>query len=303
MNASFDRSQAAGKCPDPEALSAHFDNEGLLGEDDAAHVKRCELCGKRLDDYGRISNGMKCALSSAQASDMLFRIKTGVHEKLKREGEAKPPLKFPYWISSVAAGLAVCALGAYMVTHMEKPQGESQAPAPIEERLAASPSALVPSELSVPQPKALASNSKPSESPSFGAIDLKQLSSVSFGGDDGARMIAGAVDGGNSSPAVIDASVRHVWMLPSGANLPGSLKAIAKAASLDPSQISGVSESGDGCKATFSVSRRQAVALVRAFKASGFELLSPQQPQPEQSVFSGNGAEPVSYQADFVFKR
>ena len=308
MNANLEKSAVNGKCPDPEALSAHFDSKQELDGETAEHVRSCEFCGRRLDEYGRLANGMKCALSSAEAEDILLRIKSGVHEKLKREGqsETRRPINFPYWLSSIAAGLAVCALGTYMVTHMERPAPEvasSLPPTPVRMM------ATAPSELSAPS-NALASSGvaekpksqEPSLSDSFGAIDLKQLSSVSFGGDDGARMIAGAVDTPNRQPAVIEPSVRHVWMVQSGKDLSAQMKTIEMALSLDPKSIS-LSGGDNASKLSFDISRRQAVAIVRALKASGYELLSPQQPQPEQKVFSGNGEEPVRYEADFVFKR
>lgn len=312
MNDSLENRANIGKCPESEALSAHFDREEPLDKDAATHVSVCETCGKRLADYGLISKNLKSVLSSSQPEDLALRIKAGVHEKLKREAQ-RPPINFPYWLSSAAAAVAVCALGAYMVTHMERPQREAE-PQPMEyaEKLTASPSALVPSELSVPQSAApsIAATEAPvlparrNMPDSFGAIDLNQLSSVSFGGDDGARMMAGAAESGTfKRPATIDSSVKHVWMLQTGVDLPGYLKSMESTLSLDPRRISTAAEGDGEVRVSFDVSRRQAVAIVRSMKAAGFELLSPQQPQPEQKVFNGNGDEPVKYEANFVFKR
>ncbi len=298
----------AAACPEPELLSAHFDGEERLSEEQRSHVDVCETCGLRIGDYGRIASGLKCGLESSVPSDLVERVKFAVKAKLESEGAAPNPeprrIDFPFWISSLAAGLSVCALGAYMVTHMEgqKPKAKEAlvavaAPVATQPREIALSPALKPSELSVPNGQAPAASS-------FGAIDLSQLSSVSFGGDDGTRLIASSVDDASQAqrPASIDPLVKHVWLASAPNDAQAKLQRIVAAIGLDSKDLA-IRPSDAGLKAVFDINRRQAAILVRACKSSGFELLSPQQPQPEQKVFDGNGLEPVHYEASFLFKR
>ena len=312
MNGSVRLPDAADKCPDFEVLSSYFDGEHKLDAKALEHIKVCEKCSKTLADFAQMSKSFKSTLCSSEREEVVMRVKAGVHDKLKRELQAPPAkttIDFPYWISSAAAALAVCALGVYMITHMEHPSSpDRQIAASVENvdpRPTASPSALVDAGLvaSAPvQARPVAPLNVGSSSDSFGAIDLKQLSSVSFGGDDGARMIAGAVDNAPSRPAMIEPVVRHVWMVQGGSDLSARLNAISSALSLNSKGLSATADAKGEYNLALDLTRRQAVAFVRALKSSGYELLSPQAPQPEQSVFSGDGAEPVTYEASFIFK-
>lgn len=292
------RPPAPGACPEPESLSAHFDGAERLPKEQEAHVALCEKCGARLDDYGRIAKDMKCALASSTPCDVVARIRHGVKEKLERDSSASPAsrrsIDFPLWLSRAAALLALCCVAGYFLFKGDgagTPDGAKQ-PLSDVELASVHPSALKDAGIG---PVATVQPG--------GAIDLSEISSVSFGGDEGRRLIAGSLPGSSAqTPEPIASNVRHVWISKSPDDVRAKVERIAKALSIEPGQIS-FEPSEDGLAASFKLDRRKAAMLVRACHASGFQLLSPQQPQPEQRLFSGSGSEPVLYEADFVSER
>jgi hypothetical protein len=261
-------------------------------------VESCERCRQELAELSKISNALRRALLDGEQPELVERIKAGVQEKLSRDGKgpSKRAIDFPFWISSVAAGLAVCALGAYVLTHMES-SGQPERSASSYEVASAPRQSTT---LSAPSRTAL----DPLEGTSLGSIDLKKLSSASFDGENGAGLIAGAASGEHGKrPAMIEERVKQVWMAPQGLDVKNRIESVLKALSLTDKASLTPSEDGSTMNLSAALDRRQSVLLVRALKSSGFDLLSPSQPQPEQNVFRGNGTESVVYDANFVFKR
>jgi hypothetical protein len=75
------------------------------------------------------------------------------------------------------------------------------------------------------------------------------------------------------------------------------LKNIIKQLNIKPEQFE-IKE--NICNLKFRVSKFTAVSFVRACSKADFQLLSPDQPQPETSVFSGAADDTVTYEAVFT---
>ncbi|MBN1865637.1 MAG: hypothetical protein JW808_12135, partial [Victivallales bacterium] len=103
-------------------------------------------------------------------------------------------------------------------------------------------------------------------------------------------------DSSDEKPAAINDEVRHIWIAPELKNAPFIIRA-----AIDKKNIIRLQENDLGdIEAELHISKKQLVTLVRKCHSAGFSLLSPTQPQPEQSLFSGNGDDKVKYLAVFT---
>ncbi|MFA7230180.1 MAG: hypothetical protein WC071_02810, partial [Victivallaceae bacterium] len=133
------------------------------------------------------------------------------------------------------------------------------------------------------------------------SIPLQNLVGAGFG-DSEPVFGAGKTDKNSPAPAVIADSVRHVWVVKSLTGLENELKKLFQQSGIALDKISS-KMSGNAVNIKASITKIELVKLVKLCKASGFELLTSQVPQPEQNIFEGQASDPVTYTAQFMINK
>lgn len=269
-------------CISHERLSAFFDGEEILSIHEQAHMQICNECRDRLGHFKHIHSCINTALDKACPDDIAERVMKGFKEKLRihegidydyeKQKSIHRRTDASMWFARIAALVAFACLLSYFVfmagrrsagidTASNKQQGTG-----------------VPAELA--------------ENSHFGSVKYSDVSKISFVG-------SGPVQE-TESPAKIDSFVKHVWITKFQESDTAvklmemlALDGLKKDSVLVKQEKGVVTVSGE-------MTARQAAQFVRMCRSSGCSLLSPQQPQPEQSHFIGTGTEPVFYEAQFV---
>ncbi len=269
-------------CISHERLSAFFDGEEILSINEQAHMQVCNECRDKLGHFKHINSCINTALDKACPDDITERVMKGVKEKLRihegidydyeKQKSIHRRTDASMWFARVAALVAFACLLSYFVFM----SGNRRTGTDIASNKRTGTG--IPAEL--------AGNND------FGSVKYSDVSKISFVG-------SGTVQE-TESPAKIDSSVKHVWITKLQ-EADTALK-LREMLALDGVKNDSVSVKQEKGVVTVSgeMTARQTAQFVRMCRSAGCSLLSPQQPQPEQSHFTGTGTEPVFYEAQFV---
>lgn len=255
-------------CPGTEQISAYFDKECKNPEMIEQHLKECPECQAFFDALSKIDYSLKHGVRNQTGSDeeISAQILKRVHETV---GEFKKPGK-RFFLSPVqwrAASLLLIAgaLGYFIWDDYQARHGMPELPMRVES------SAKVPA--------ALASFSGGTP------LQMKELKPVYFAA-------AGTIADGSADSAVISPEIRHVWQGPHLSR--ESLQKLLSKLNLHPIRLE---LTGSQWNIAFKCTKLQAVHFVRELANVGYQLLSPDQPQPESSKFRGSAEDSVFYTA------
>ena len=270
----------ANHCPQLESISAFFDRELDPSTAEYSHISSCPKCQSRLSSYMAIDKSLKKSFPTPDG--LAENTMKGVRAKLemeKRRGKGKL-LFFP--LLRVAALFIIGGVAFYILGHglFERKTYKNPEGAQITEK----------------HGNALSSKFEPV---STGNLPLDSLMNVNFGEAAGMPPIPELPENAAQAPVPIAAQVLHVWTAKTPANAESQFKTLAKKIGINENALK-ISLDGAHLKIFCQLSKKQLVQLVRLCAANGFELLSPQAPQPEQKFFTGSPSDHVQYLADIV---
>lgn len=261
------------KCPSIEELSAFFDGESSDPEI-SLHLAGCPSCRARMTAFSEMESAIRNAVARETGTD--GEISERILSLVRKSLPEKKQSFFVRWFPAPVLWRAACLFlivgitGYFTWNEYRSEHRKTDDPA-------VSHSARVPATISPV-------NSRP--------VQISDLSGITFSSDGTASLSAPG-----QAYASIPDYVRHVWTF--SGDVGEALRDIPAKAGLPDSCVK---KTSSGYDVSFKGSKIQAVRFVRACGAAGFRLLSPDQPQPEQSYFAGSADAPVLYSASFPVK-
>ncbi|HPN83863.1 MAG TPA: zf-HC2 domain-containing protein [Victivallales bacterium] len=277
-----------GKCPLLEDLSAYCDGELSRSSPAYIHIESCEECRLKVSRLSKISKAISLSLSNPPGVNCVSR-KTV--EALRSENRISATKLTPYWeiFLRVAAVIAIFAGSAVYIFDLTERKGENKLLAlEKSEKIKNKDLILQPinKEKEEPTHQIADKNENMPHSPlnSFEISDMRNTGSAETN-TTSKRIIFGAVPG--ESAANINDIVRHVWIW-NKEGLAPSISDILKNSGIESFQK-------DGNEHVLITEKMRLVKIVRALHSEGYELLSPDEPQPESKRFSGHPEQKVEY--------
>lgn len=255
------------KCPAPEIVSAYCDGELSPDSAEAKHIESCPVCQNLLKSYKAIGEGLKNGVSAKVPVDIVSNIKAGVHKKLKAEAIKKTPMSFPVIAFRAAAAFIICGILTLYTLESIKTLDKG---------------GTAVSGESEHDTNFFTANVQPS-----GEIPLESFSPVSFREGDQAKDI------------VIPDKVHQVWTVGNPDAAADKFIAYAKKLGV-PAEKCMETKKKNAASVELNLTKKQLVDLVRKCHLTGFRLVSPDAPQPEQNSFAGKADSKVNYKADFI---
>ena len=302
-----EKDRVAKGCPSLSDLSAYFDGENV--ENKAAikeHVESCPVCREELRFFEKVASATSVKLSAEEAEKLTRRISAGFHRKIAVNREEPRILGFPIlFMARAAAMFVLCGGVGFLVikqfngnpgTPVKTPRGaalqvyNSADPSAVEASLGPTPGHELNSVAALPAAKLVPPSS----------VDVENLSPVSFGGEDAfAKAVRNIYSVKSKTPANIKDSVHQVWVTPENADSYHTIRMLVDALKLSPAAVSMRTIPG-GLRLTMTLNKMQLITFVRNCKNVGMQLVSPEQPQPEQSLFNGSATDSVIYTTEFL---
>lgn len=272
-------------CPGMEQISAYFDKECKSPEVIEEHLKQCPECQKMFDEIARIDYSLKHSVHSIGSDkEISEKILARVHSSIgspRRQGTffVLSPVQWRAASLLLIAG----ALGYFMWMDYRSRQDLNIQP---ERGSFTADGRMLPNQVksSAKVPAVLSSYDSSS------TLQLKELENVHFSA-------VPVPDQVRRDAAEISPKVRHVWSVPASAisEITGLIHKLGIKSSL-------VKESENRWDLKFEGTKLQAVQFVRACSTAGYQLFSPDQPQPETLKFYGSASDPVQYHCTFMVK-
>ena len=272
------------KCPDTECVSAYFDGELSAESAEFAHIKECQECQKCLKSYQVLADKLKEEFAVATPGNLSDRIIAGV-KKRSHINSGKNIINFSMLLR-VAALFVISAFALFLMLPGNTPENNR-------------PTETTPTpeflNIDIPQ-RSMTTMKFPSRdriAADNGSIDLKDFFPAST---SARRKINFVDDDATEKPAFIPKNVKQVWVVK---DLDSGIRQFAKFA--ENNNIKKTTKKNKGnIEVNLKLTKLQLVELVRQCHNAGFKLLSPSQPQPEQTTFAGNKDDIVNYQALFT---
>lgn len=296
----MDEKKMSMRCPAGEELGALVDGE--LAEDRAAavntHLETCGTCREIVAAYRRIGQVLRRRGDVTAPEGMAERIKTALD--LSLENSHPKTIRFPRIFSIALRVAAMVAIGGTVVLYTLQPKN--------------SPVASTKPETALVRPgtELAAYNKKSGDKfPYFStsgtiggtAVPLNSLVDASYGENPSPIFTGGAAGAASvvrrNRPVAINDLVRQVWAVSRVDAAKKQMEQFGRAAGLNANQWR-LSDDGRKLLLSARLNKNDLVKLVRDCRSAGFELLSPEAPQPEQRYFVGNPTDPVVYHAEFV---
>jgi hypothetical protein len=299
------------ECPGSEMLSLWLDGE--LDQEERvqveAHLRSCPDCRKWVDADKRIDEAFTRYLDQSLHRDLPFRILAGVRRELEREpiGTVSP---FPHRThlgpsffriaASIVVGIGAVLLSIRFFSENHSSGSSSglprvSAPIPSMESSDAFDHAVTNRDI-----RFLGNRRESAQlGHDHGAVALTEMTAVSSDGK--LRDAITSAQGLDRVPQSIAANVHHVWAVQDLDSVQRDIAVFAEKNQIaEKKRVLAENKKGNGVKLNLRLTKGQLVDLVRECSESGMELLSPQPPQPETSLFTGDADTVVQYNADFV---
>ncbi len=276
-------------CITPEKISAQLDGEEEFSEAEKRHLRKCRKCHGLRESFKLLDDAVSKALEIECPPAAQFRIRKKVtrHVRKNLPIAKRPAFRYTGWAMRVAAVFALFLMAWYLV-YVDNPFSTDPshiAAAPPEEIHPVIPSTLSPA----PSPyQNFVGNSVDVRNTRFASTDPVQPA-IRF--TDEKQPVAKA-----EKIALIPSRIKHVWVYNAPLK-PAEVEKILRTA-VEKAEISlkGIKLNMDPkgeIRVKLEMNRYQAVMLTRELSAKSLQLLSSQQPQPEQKLFAGNGREVV----------
>ena len=280
--------EAVHACIEPENLSAWIDGEYELTPAEREHLKQCRKCSDLHKSYQIITEALRKALDVECPENLSGRLVLGVREKLASEKMESPASVHHYlaWATRIAAMLVLLGLIGYFAfkdggiagKRTVIPKEVTVLPNAGETELRPAPSVYNPRGIDITNTRYTAAGNSPVK---FSDEALAQVEKV----------------------AKIEPQVRQIWIYDNRLSLSDverTLRAQIEKLHIPLASVRmNVSPGSTELNAEFQISSYQTVMLARALKEAGYSLISPAQPQPEQTHFIGTGRELIQYSIVF----
>lgn len=285
------------KCPLPEVISAFFDGTLDSGSPESLHIKSCPECNKILNSYAAIARALKSMRQNKDAAALIHSITAGVHRKLLEPAHNSIP--FPKLLLRIAATALIAGAALYFAANSMLTAEPQKTVAPVSQT--ALVSAANPMDKRDAYPYYTGSDSGVfSGATSGNAVPLQNLVNVDYGSSfNPVFKMDSAADGKSGKPVQIGGSVHQVWVVPDLKDSAAIFKQLLERYNVPQKDIS-AAVSGSSVKIQTVMTKGQLVNLVKSCKSAGFELISPQSPQPEQKTFFGKAADPVFFSVELL---
>ena len=285
------------KCPLPEVISAFFDGTLDANSPESRHIKSCQECNKVLNSYAAIARALKSMRQDKDTAALVHSITAGVHRKLQEPPHSSIP--FPKLLLRIAATVLIAGGALYFAaSSMLTETAKNVAPAS-QPTLAA---ATIPNkDKQESYPYYTGSDSGVfSGATAENAVPLQNLVNVDYGSSfNPVFKMDNAAKEKSGKPVSIGGSVHQVWVVPDLKDSAATFKQMLERCSVPPKDIS-AAVSGNSVKVQTVMTKGQLVNLVKACKGAGFELITPQAPQPEQNTFLGRATDPVFFSVELL---
>ncbi|MHB9138437.1 MAG: hypothetical protein ACYC4Q_03445 [Victivallaceae bacterium] len=285
------------RCPSPEAISAFFDGELASGSPEFNHIKSCPECNKILSSYVAIDRALKSMRQEKDAAALASSITEGFYRKLQEPVHKSIP--FPKYILRIAAAAAVIGGVIYfsadsLLKNTPQKQNTGFAPQPS----LASNAKLKPDHY--PYYTGSDSGGVLNDAINENAVPLQNLVNVDYGNSfNPVFKVDDSSNGKPGNPVPISSSVRQVWVVPDLKDSVAAFKTMLERSGIPRKDVTS-GGSGNSFKVQSVMTKGQLVNLVKACKGAGFELISPQAPQPEQNTFLGKASDPVFFSVELL---
>ncbi len=282
-------------CPPPAVISAFFDETLEAGSPESIHIKSCPECNKILSSYAAIARALKSMHQSKDTAAMVSSITAGVHRKLQMP--APRSMLFPKYALRIAATVLIAGVALYFAASSMLNTEPLQTIAPVSPaNLAAAPrdkQELYPYYTGADSgvfSGAIAEN----------AVPLQSLVNVDYGNSfNPAFKLDNTTDGKSGNPVPINSSVHQVWVVPDLKDSAATFKQMLERYGIPQKDIN-TAINVNSVKVQTIMTKAQLVNLVKSCKGAGFELISPQAPQPEQNTFFGRASDPVFFSIELL---
>ncbi len=275
-------------CITPEKISAQLDGEEEFSAAEKRHIRQCQKCHGLQESFKLLDDAVSKTLEieCPPAAQLRIRKKLTHHIRKNMPIARRPAYRYTGWAMRVAALLALFLMAWYLV-FVDNPFSTDPskiAATPPEEARNVIPSTLSPA----PAPyQNFIGNSIDVRNTRFASTDSSQTN-VRFTEE---KPVAKA-----EKIALIPSKIKHVWVYSHDLK-PAEVENLLRTA-IDKTNLplKGVkldmNQKGE-LRVRLEMNRYQAVMLTRELASKSLQLLSSQQPQPEQKLFTGNGRELV----------
>ena len=284
-------------CPDSEVLGAWFDGELPKNSPEAKHIRECPLCTRQLQLFELFEKTLKRRFTSVEDNELILRITAGVHKKLE-EGEKS--IKSHHFMSMafrIAASVVICASAAVFFLQ-DNPVADDSGQL--------TPATSLASKSSGDFPYYTDSQSKLGSLTSSNAIPLHKLVSVDYGNTSSpvfeAAKQMGKLAKSKDKPVAIAPEVKQVWIVKDPAATRKLINEVLNKEEV-PQVYRRMAMTGKSLEMSTKLTKMQLIKLVRSCTSAGYDLVSPEAPQPEQNVFKGKADDPVLYNAVFIVNK
>jgi len=274
------------ECPGYEDISAYFDGELDVDSPEYSHIKECKYCQSELKAYGMIDTSIKSEFSDAVPDDFAENLIISIRAREKSD-VCTDPLPFRKFLR-VAALFLVCGIVLYSLI----PRNRSQITPSLNPTIA---KPIVFLDKDIPSGGFNDYRFKPSRKYAAGThnvIDMGKFMHVSTTAYPEKESFPDTTSTGDPS-AIIKPIVNQTWSVDNLHNARNELVKIS-----DPSNLE--TDKNGNLVAKFNLTKKELAELVREYETAGFRLISPSQPQPEQTTFAGHPKDKVLYTATFV---
>jgi hypothetical protein len=291
----------AGDCPSFEHVSAYSDGELASGTPEHEHIGKCPDCQSRLAAYEAIGAKLLDELGAMVPKGLVDGVMLEIDRGKRRSAGSSVR---PFRAFAKVAALFIVSAAVFVVLLPKRGGGKSA------ERSSTASSPAVP-----PRPLAFLGDATPSASPGAGVggskhgtgtvtggnVDYSDFTPVDSSGTKTRPCFAGVSRDDVSETSVrIPSRVRQTWCV---ANISKAAKIFAGFAENAGVEVRRVSDADGNLILSCDITKKKLAELARELHSEGCKLLSPVQPQPEQTLFSGKSGDIVSYRAAFVETR
>ncbi|MBO4648677.1 MAG: hypothetical protein J5806_11045 [Lentisphaeria bacterium] len=273
----------AEPCIAAENLSAELDGEYHFSSAEQEHLAHCPHCRSLYESYRVIDDAVTRSLTVNCPAAASERIRRRVNRQLDALApmHAHKPIRFSALAARVAAGVVLAAMVGYLI-FVDNPYSEE-----LDDTARPLPTAAV----------------EVHPEPAPAAVDVRHVRPIATGTDAVQFMDPASVPAKSESVAVIPQSVKQVWLFEPAwkdGRLEKNFLAALEKAGIPRENVS-LTPADDGAfRANLNLTRYQSVVLNRQLAGLGLQLISADQPQPEQKLFAGTGREAVFYEAVFI---
>ncbi len=289
----MDRMKEKGGCPGVEELSAWFDGYGT-GKEIGNHIEKCGACARVIEDYRMIQTLIAHEDVVPDEELLNARICARVHQEALRS----PRQDFTFFRSfgRIAALVAVAGCVGLLIGRAIWSPNEAP-PMPAVVSMPAADTAAGKVLPSLPYYTGYENKLRTDNS-----IPIQNMANANYGDRNQTPVFSPASDGNQAMNSVpIESNVHQVWTVN---NLQDSVNILTEFSKQQNIMKPLVAQNKSGTLSLNAIlDKEQLVKLVRYLDGNGYNLLSPNAPQPEQRYFQGYANDKVVYSAEFVLNK